>query len=69
MSRPTWITRLFVSAIAYFLARSVFDYLAHRRSPSLSELPGILITWLVFAIGYFGWDRYIAGKEKRRKNV
>jgi len=63
MTRSLWAKRLAVSAVVYVVTRLLFDYLFLHHPLAPGRIPGILLAWLFFAIGYFSWDRYLAKKR------
>jgi uncharacterized BrkB/YihY/UPF0761 family membrane protein len=69
MVRRKLIRRLILSALVYVVATFLYRYIGHRRAPEWGAVPGILLTWLFFAIGYFGWDWFLAHRRERNRVV
>ncbi|HEY4381513.1 MAG TPA: hypothetical protein VGN01_14270 [Acidobacteriaceae bacterium] len=60
-----WITRTGLSAVAYVGGRLLYLFFTRRHTPVWNELPGILESWLFFALTYWILSMALAGKGRR----
>jgi hypothetical protein len=61
----TWIIRVVTSAMAYVGGRLLYLFFTRHHTPVWNELPGILESWLFFALTYWILSLALAGKQGR----